>query len=102
MKETLKKLSNVCKWIFGYGIMIALFLGGLTFFGYLIALFVGGETAVEICSVIKTVINPIMTYISTIMVLFGLLTMYLAGEIALAPSKRMKKGIKNMNYGKDK
>ena len=39
-----------------------------------------------------------MTYISTIMVLFGLFIMYLAGEIALAPSKRMKKGIKNMKY----
>ena len=43
MKEKLKKISNVCKIIFGYGIMITLFVGGLTFFGYIAALIIGGE-----------------------------------------------------------
>ena len=38
MKATLKKISDVCKIIFGYGIMIVLFAGGLTFFGYVAAL----------------------------------------------------------------
>ena len=35
MKETLKKISDVFKLVFGYGIMIVLFVGGLTFFGYI-------------------------------------------------------------------
>ena len=48
MKETLKKISDVFKLIFGYGIMIVLFAGGLTFFGYVIALIIGGETATNI------------------------------------------------------
>ncbi len=88
MKETLTKISNVCKWIFGYGIMITLFVGGATFFGYLIALIIGGETATMICTFINEKVNPIMIYISTCMVLFGLLTMYLAGEKALTSEKK--------------
>ena len=91
MKETLKKISNVCKWIFGYGIMITLFLGGITFVGYLVALIVGGETAAAICLFIKDIVNPFITYISTIMVLFGILTMYLAGEMALTSEKKKAK-----------
>ncbi len=88
MRETLNKISNVCRWIFGYGIMITLFMGGLTFFGYSIALIIGGDTAAAICTFISKQINPIMIYISTIMVLFGLLTMYLAGEKALTSEKK--------------
>ena len=49
MKNFCKKLSSILKMIFGYGIMISLFAGGLTFFGYLAALFIGGETATAIC-----------------------------------------------------
>ena len=50
MKETLKKISDVFKLIFGYGIMIVLFAGGLTFFGYVAALIIGGPTAESICT----------------------------------------------------
>lgn len=88
MKEKLKKVSDVCKIIFGYGIMISLFVGGLTFFGYLAALMIGGDTAVLICEVIYKQIVPVMIYLSTIMVLFGLVTMYLAGEMALTADKK--------------
>lgn len=57
MKETCKKISSVLKTIFGYGIMICLFAGGLTFFGYVAALIIGGETAAAICVFIyKTII----------------------------------------------
>ncbi len=88
MKETLKKISDVCKLIFGYGIMITLFVGGLTFFGYVIALFIGGETATMICAFVYEQIIPKMIYASTCLVLFGLLTMYLAGEKALTSDKK--------------
>lgn len=91
MKEVCKKISNVLKIIFGYGIMIALFAGGLTFFGYIAALLIGGEVATAICTVIYKDIIPIIIYGSVIMVLLGLVAMYLAGEKALTPEKKQAK-----------
>lgn len=98
MKETFKKfadvckkISKVCKLIFGYGIAVVLFAGGLTFFGYMIALIIGGETATAICTWIYKKFVPIMVYATTILILFGLLSMYLAGEKALTPEKKSAK-----------
>lgn len=91
MKEFCKKLSNILKTIFGYGIMIALFTGGLTFFGYVVALFIGGDTATAICTFIYKTILPVIIYLSVIMVLLGLIAMYLAGEKALTPEKKHAK-----------
>lgn len=88
MKEALKKISDVCKMIFGYGIMIVLFAGGLTFFGYVVALIIGGETAEAICAWIYNSFIPVIIYVSTVLILFGLVTMYLAGEKALTPEKK--------------
>ena len=88
MKELCKKLSKGMKTIFGYGIMICLFAGGLTFFGYLAALFIGGETATAICVFIYKTIIPIIIKASTILVIFGLLAMYFAGEMALTSNKK--------------
>lgn len=93
MKETLKKVSDVFKLIFGYGIEIVLFAGGLTFFGYVIALIVGGETATSICTWIYKSFIPVIIKASTILILFGLLTMYLAGEKALTPDKHSAKEV---------
>lgn len=91
MKETLKKISDVFKIIFGYGIMIVLFAGGLTFFGYMVALIIGGETATEMCTWIYKTFIPIIIKASTILILFGLVTMYMAGEKALTPEKKNAK-----------
>lgn len=88
MKETLKRISDVFKLIFGYGIMIVLFAGGLTFFGYVVALIIGGDTATAICTWIYKSFIPVIIYASTILILFGLLTMYMAGEKALTPGKK--------------
>ena len=88
MKEKMKKISDVLKLVFGYGIMITLFVGGLTFVGYLAALVIGGDTAALICKIIYKNIIPVMIYATTVLVIFGLITMYLAGENALTPSKR--------------
>lgn len=95
MKEKLKKISDVCKLIFGYGIMITLFLGGLTFLGYVLALIIGGDTAASICSVMYERIFPVLIYSTAILVLFGLVTMYLAGEMALTTGKKKKKAKEN-------
>lgn len=90
MKEKLKKLSDICKLIFGYGIMITLFVGGLTLFGYIAALLIGGEIAATISFVIYKKIFPVLIYATSILVLFGLVSMYLAGEKALTPSNKSK------------
>ncbi len=87
MKEKLKKISETMKLIFGYSIMICLFVGGLTFFGYIAALIIGGETAALICTVIYKKIVPIIIYVSTVTVLFGLVAMYCAGEMELTSKK---------------
>ena len=90
MKEKFKKIADVMKVIFGYAIMISVFAGGLTFVGYVIALICGGETAALICDVIYNKIFPVIIYVSTGAVLFGILTMYLAGEFALTVGKKKK------------
>lgn len=88
MKEKLKKISDVCKMVFGWGIMIVLFAGGLTFFGYVIALIIGGETATALCTWIYKSFIPVIIYASTILIIFGLVTMYMAGEKALTPGRK--------------
>ncbi len=88
MKKTLEKISNVLRKIFGYGIIVSLFGGGLTFFGFVAALIIGGETATEICLFISGKIIPVIIYISTIMVFLGIVAMYLKGEVALTSNKK--------------
>lgn len=88
MKAMMKKISEICKLVFGYGIMIVLFAGGLTFFGYLAALIVGGDAAAVICEVIYKKIVPVIIYATNILIIMGLLTMYLAGEKALTTNKK--------------
>ena len=90
MKAFCKKLSDILKIIFGYGIMITLFAGGLTFFGYVAALIIGGDMATTISVFIYKEIIPVIIYVSVIMVLLGLVAMYLAGESALTPEKKQK------------
>ena len=91
MKEKMKKVTDVLKLVFGYGIMIVLFAGGLTFFGYVAALIIGGDTATAICTWIYKSFLPIVIYASTILILFGLVVMYLAGEKALTPGRKNAK-----------
>lgn len=91
MKETFKKISDVCRVIFGYIIMITLFVGGLTFVGYVVALCIGGDMGAAICSVIYKKIVPAMIFVTTCDILFGLLTMYMAGEKALTSTSKKKK-----------
>jgi len=88
MKEICKKIAGVLKTVFGYGIMIALFAGGLTFFGYVAALIIGGNAATAICVFLYKHVIPVIIYLAVAMVLLGLLAMYLAGETALTTKKK--------------
>ena len=110
MKEKINKLSDSCrvlkakfvkkmerpvkvmKKIFGYGIMISLFVGAMTCLGYLAAFCIGGDAATAICAFIKNYVIKGVTYISTVMVIFGIVIMYFSGEVALAAKKKTKKG----------
>ena len=91
MKEKIKNISNILKTIFGYGILLSLFLGGLTFFGYLAALLIGGDTAAAICVFLYKTVLPIIIRLSTVTVLLGLVSMYMAGEQALTSNKSKTK-----------
>lgn len=90
MKETCKKISHGLKTVFGWGIMLCLFAGGLTFFGYLAALLVGGSAAEAICVFIYKTLLPYIIKASTLLVLLGLVAMYFGGETALTAGKRKK------------
>ena len=85
-----QKIATALSYIYGVGVMIALFVGGLTFFGYVAALIIGGETATEICVFIYKTIYPILFYFSSGVALLGLLKMYIAREKSMAPTKRNK------------
>ncbi len=88
MKKLMKRTSSVLKTVFGYGIMICLFAGGMTFFGYVAAMIIGGSTATTICAVIYETIIPKIIYVTSILVLLGLVAMYLNGEMALTAKKK--------------
>ena len=94
MKEKLKKIAGVCKTIFGYGIMLSVLVGGLTFFGYIAALIIGGDTAELICDFLYNKVIKTVIYAANIMIVFGLFSMYLAGEKALMPTSKHKEHIK--------
>ena len=90
MKKVCGKIAVFLKAVFGYGIMIGLFAGGLTFFGYVAALIIGGNIAATICAFISQSFMPWIIRGTTALVLLGLLAMYLSGEQALTIGKKEK------------
>ena len=90
MKNIIKKLATALTVIFGYGIMICLFAGGLTFFAYVVALIIGGDTAAEICRFVSKTFFPVIIKCGNVLILLGLAAMYLKGEKALTASTGKK------------
>lgn len=88
LQEICKKIGNFLRPIFGWGIYVCLFTGGLTFFGYVLALIIGGETATTICLFLHKTLMPIIIKTSTVMVVLGLVIMYLCGEQSLSAKKK--------------
>ena len=70
----MKKLIGI---IYGWGIMLALFIGGLSFLGYMYAFIAGGETASEVCTFIHKTLYPELVYWTSCIVLLGILRNYL-------------------------
>lgn len=90
MKDLRKKIADVLSLIYGIGVMVALFAGGISFLGYLTALIIGGEAATEICVFIYKKIYPILFYFSSSVALLGLIKMYIAGEKSMVPGNKYK------------
>lgn len=91
MKKFIEKTCKVLGVIYGYGILITLFAGGLTFLGYVVALCIGGDTATRICEIIYKDIFPAIIITGSVMVILGVIKMYLSGEVALSIEKKRKK-----------
>lgn len=72
--KTLKKIAGI---IYGWGIMTALFIGGLSFLGYVAAFIAGGETAEFICAFIYKSIYPELVYWTSVIVLVGIIQNYI-------------------------
>lgn len=88
MKKAIKKIESICRKIFGWGILLVLAAGALTFFGYIAALCIGGDTAAAICKWIYKSFVPVMVETSTVLIFFGLVILYLSGEKALTAGKK--------------
>ncbi|MBR2459815.1 MAG: hypothetical protein IKB34_01090 [Clostridia bacterium] len=86
-----QRISGILGKAYGIGILIALFVGGLSFLGYLAALIIGGETATAICVFIYKSAYPVLFVFSSSVALLGLVKMYVAGEKSMSPSKRRSK-----------
>ena len=81
---TMKKIGEPLKTIYGWGILLVLFAGGITSLGYFVAFCVDEKEAAMVCKFIYKGIFPYIIYSSSIVVLIGLLSMYLCGEFALS------------------
>ena len=86
MKKILKVISKILDYVYGWGIFICLFVGGITFFGYVAAFIIGGETAALICNFIYKTVFKILIYVGNVIVLVGLLNMYIKNQKSLTVS----------------
>lgn len=87
----MKKFVSVLRTIYGYSILVVLFAGCVMFAGYMAALIIGGDAAAAICEFVYKQFAPVIIKITTSTVLFGLVIMYLDGEVALTVSKKKNK-----------
>ena len=83
-----QKIAKVLGTVYGIGIMLVLFFGALSFLGYVVAFIVSGETATAICTFIYKNAYPMLFFVSSAIVLLGLVKMYVAGEKSMVPNKR--------------
>ena len=83
MKRVLKKLMAIIDGIYGWGILVCLFVGGLSVLGFLAAFIIGGEAAEAICVWLQKKLFGVLIYGGNIIVLLGLVNMYLKRQKSL-------------------
>ncbi len=79
----MKTLVKILDKVYGWGIVVCLFVGGAMFLGFLAAFFIGGEAAEAICTFIHKTIFKWLIYGGNIIVLVGLVNMYLKKQKSL-------------------
>lgn len=79
----MKKVANVLNTLFGVGVLLALFAGGIAVLGYIVAMFIGGETATELCRIIYKEYFAWIIKFTSVFIGCGLIGMYLDKKKAL-------------------
>ena len=83
----MKKAAEIISKIFGWGVYICLFAGGLAAFGYILALILGGGdggAGFTLARFIQQKYFPLFIRIVSASVMIGLVAMYLSGQKALS------------------
>lgn len=103
-----QKFIDMLNKIFGFGIYVVLFAGGLAFFGFLIAIMIGGANGESLAKAINIKYFPLIIQISSATIGVGLISMYLGNEQALSLAadkkeaeeelKKAKNNVKDNNY----
>lgn len=86
--KIIRKISDIFLTVFGVGVTICLFAGGITLLAFIVAMCLGGETATKICIFIHKTYFPIVIQFAAIFTGFGLLGMYLTKKSALTVAKQ--------------
>ena len=83
----MQKAAEIASKIFGWGVCLCLFAGGLAAIGYIAALILGGGdggAGFTLARFIQQKYFPIVIRIATASVITGLIAMYLSGQKALS------------------
>lgn len=79
----MKKISLLLLKVFGVGITLSLFAGGLSLLGYCTALFIGGDIATNLCNFIFKTYLPWVIKFTSLFTGIGLIGMYFSKQKAL-------------------
>ena len=77
MNKVLDRTAVFLEYIFAVSAIILLFASGLSFFAYLAAMFFGGDTAAAICVFTQNKALAVIIYVSSVVTVLGMLSMYL-------------------------
>lgn len=80
----MKRASEYLNIVFGWGIYVCLFAGGLAFFGFVAAIVMGGDGGQELAVMIQKQYFPMVIRAASATIGLGLISMYLGKEQALS------------------
>lgn len=93
MKTFVEKITKIIQFVFGYGVLLVLFVGGFSALGYLAAIIIGGDTAVAICDFIYKTLYPVLVNFSTGLIFLGLIKLYLGKDASFGLAKKKKEAV---------
>ena len=84
------KIAKLCNVVFGYGMLIAMFVAFILFVGFVAAFFIGEDAAAALTTFLYKTLLPKTYVLAVIASFFGIVGMYLHGEKAMLMSKKPK------------